>query len=58
MEHADTKSVPSVELDHDLAVAVVVDLLKLADVACEGKCQRKCRKKLNVHSSARSSKDV
>ena len=32
----------AVELDDDLAVAVVVDLLELADVACNGKSAR-CR---------------
>jgi len=33
-------NLPAVELDHNLAVAVVVDLLELANVTCEEKsCQ-------------------
>ena len=35
MQRCEERCSPAVQLDDDLAVAVVVDLLELADVACK-----------------------
>jgi len=49
---------PAVELDDDLAVAVVVDLLELANVACKMPMSAGCRDRLNVPLQSITSEDV
>lgn len=43
MQRDVTFDLPAVQLNDDLAVAVVIDLLELADVACRTPCQRLSR---------------
>ena len=50
--------IPAVQLDDDLAVAVVIDLLELANVACDMHCQHVMSEKIKRASSAGESEDV
>lgn len=50
---------PAIKLDDDLAVAVVVDLLKLADVSYQSDLESAyCSGRLNVHHHRKLSENV
>ena len=52
------QDLPAVKLDDDLAVAVVVDLLELADVACSTLCQHEMSRLIKRASFSKASEDV
>ena len=50
--------IPAVQLNHDLAGSVGVDLLELANVACERRLVSECCERLNVENHGKVRKRV